>query len=59
MVRQARESGVSVGRGGVVLNGVARPKPASVDRGSYCHAGGEMVRSQRGHERAGNDDADA
>ena len=26
-----RESGVSMGRGGVVLHGVARPKPASVD----------------------------
>ena len=31
---KSRKSGVSVGRGGVVLHGVARPKPASVDRGS-------------------------
>ena len=33
MVPQTRESGVSVGRGGVVLHGVARPKSTSVNRG--------------------------
>ena len=33
MVPQTRESGDSVGRGGVVLHGVARPKSTSVDRG--------------------------
>ena len=59
MVPQARESGVSMGRGVVVLHWVARPKPASVDRGGLRHAAGEMVRSQRGPERAENDNADA
>ena len=34
MVPQARETGVSMGHRGVVLHGVAIPKPASVDRGS-------------------------
>ena len=33
MVPQTRESGVSVGRGGVVLHGVARSKSTSVNRG--------------------------
>ena len=33
MVPQTRESGVSVGRGGVVLHGVARPKSTGVNRG--------------------------
>ena len=48
VVPQTRESSVSVGRGGVVLHGVARSKSTSVDRGGECHAGGEVVRSQRG-----------
>ena len=34
MVPQTRESGVSLGRGGVVLHGVARPKSTSVNRGA-------------------------
>ena len=59
MVPQARESGNSVGRGGVVLHGAVRPKPASVDSGPFYQAGGETVGSQRGLERAGNDEADA
>ena len=47
---QTRESSISVGCGGVVLHGVARSKSTSVDRGGECHAGGEVVRSQRGHK---------
>ena len=43
MVPQMRESGVSMGRGGIVLHGVARPKSTNVNRGGYCHAGGQMV----------------
>ena len=50
VVPQTREPSISVGRGGVVLHGVARSKSTSVDRGGECHAGGEMVRSQRGHK---------
>ena len=33
MVPQARESGLSVGQGGVVLHGVSRPESTSVNRG--------------------------
>ena len=50
VVSQTRESSISVGRGGVVLHGVARSKSTSVDRGGERHAGGEVVRSQRGHK---------
>ena len=50
VVPQTRESTISVGRGGVVLHGVVRSKSTSVDRGGECHAGDEMVRSQRGHK---------
>ena len=44
MIPEMRESGVSVGCGGVVLHGVARPKSTSVNCGGSCHAGGEIVR---------------
>ena len=50
MVPQAQKLSVGVGRGGAVLHGVAGSKLAGVNVGSQCHAGGEVVRSQRGHE---------